>query len=374
MLIRRVARPLLSSMFITGGLEAIRNPQPKAKRAEPVIDLVAEEASTVAQKVAVAAGGVTASVSDAVDQAMAATSFDESGARPEVDAAAPHGRAETARRRLAAGEPLPFDDETYVRINGAVQVGAGVLLAFGRVPRLASATLAATLVPTTLGGHRFWEAEGEERRAQQVQFAKNLSLFGGLVLSAVDLEGRPSRAWRAEHDEHAEHTGQTGAIAARAARAEAKAARHLAHANAKAAGEAGKLGVEVAAERAGAGWRTARRQARHVRATAATRGHDASEVATSMGARVSSTAAELAPVVLAALEYALDKTAELTPKVQAAADRAADFAVDKAADLAPKVQAAAERAAERTAEATADLSPRVSAFGQRVSDSLPVGA
>ena len=368
MLIRRVARPLLSSMFITGGLEAIRNPQPKAKRAEPVIDLVAEEASTVAQKVAVAAGGVTASVSDAVDQAMAATSFAEDGARPEADDAAPHVRVETARRRLAAGEPLPFDDETYVRINGAVQVGAGVLLAFGRVPRLASATLAATLIPTTLGGHRFWEAEGEERKAQQVQFAKNLSLLGGLILSAADLEGRPGWAWRAEH------AGQTGAVAARATRAEAKAARHLANANAKAAGEAGKLGVEVAAERAGAGWRTARRQARQVRATAADRGHDASEVATTVGARVSATAAELAPIVLAAVEYALDKTAELTPKVQAAADRAADFAVDKAADLAPKVQAAAERAAERTAEATAELSPKVSAFGQRVSDSLPVGA
>jgi len=43
--------------------------------------------------------------------------------------------------------------------------------------------IAATLAPTTLAGHRFWEAENERGRAQQrVHFLKNLSMLGGLLI------------------------------------------------------------------------------------------------------------------------------------------------------------------------------------------------
>ena len=135
---RRVARPLLASMFIAGGADAIQHPDSKAKKAEPV-------------------------------------------ALP-----------------LARSLPLPDDPVALVRINGAVQLAAGILLAVGRVPRLAAAVLAGSLVPTTLAGHRFWDEPDEEARARQrIQFLKNTSMLGGLILAAIDTDGRPSLSWRA---------------------------------------------------------------------------------------------------------------------------------------------------------------------------------
>jgi len=131
-------------MFITGGLDSLRHPEPKASAAEPVAPPIA--------------------------------------------------------KRLPY---LPEDPESLVRINGAVQVGAGLMLALGRFPRLSAALLAGSLVPTTLAGHRFWEEEDDIRRAQQqIHFFKNLSMLGGLILAAVDTEGRPSLAWRARHASH----------------------------------------------------------------------------------------------------------------------------------------------------------------------------
>ena len=52
-----------------------------------------------------------------------------------------------------------LDTEALVRVNGAVQVGAGLALAPGRLPRLAALLLIGSLVPTTVAGHRFWEID-----------------------------------------------------------------------------------------------------------------------------------------------------------------------------------------------------------------------
>lgn len=80
---------------------------------------------------------------------------------------------------VAAIEADPID---LVRINGAVQVGAGFALATGRLPRLWATVLAGSLVLTTLAGHRFWEEPDEKARAQQtIHFLKNLSMLGGLL-------------------------------------------------------------------------------------------------------------------------------------------------------------------------------------------------
>lgn len=93
---------------------------------------------------------------------------------------------------------LPENPEQLVRINGAVHIGAGLLLAAGVVPRLAALALAGTLVPTTLAGHAWWKEEDPEQRAQQrTQFLKNLSLMGGLLITAADTHGKPSTAYRA---------------------------------------------------------------------------------------------------------------------------------------------------------------------------------
>jgi uncharacterized membrane protein YphA (DoxX/SURF4 family) len=137
---RRVARPLLSSIFIVGGLDAIRSPEAKVKAAEPVALPIAE--------------------------------------------------------RIPG---LPRDTETLVKVNGAVMVGAGALLAVGRFRRLAALALIGSILPTTYAGHRFWEEADEGSKAQQrIHFLKNLGLLGGLILAAVDTEGEPSLGWRAK--------------------------------------------------------------------------------------------------------------------------------------------------------------------------------
>src|SRR5260370_29140962 len=58
---------------------------------------------------------------------------------------------------------VPAETEQAVRISGGVQVVAGSLLALGWWPRLAAAAVAATLVPTTLAGHRFWQPEDDHQ-------------------------------------------------------------------------------------------------------------------------------------------------------------------------------------------------------------------
>jgi uncharacterized membrane protein YphA (DoxX/SURF4 family) len=94
---------------------------------------------------------------------------------------------------------IPTDTESLIRLNGAVHVVGGIAM-LTPARRLAAATLAATLVPTTLAGHAYWEFENPADRAQQrIHFLKNLGLLGGLIITAMDTEGQPSLSWRARH-------------------------------------------------------------------------------------------------------------------------------------------------------------------------------
>jgi uncharacterized membrane protein YphA (DoxX/SURF4 family) len=110
-------------------------------------------------------------------------------------------RADPLVQPLAELAPGVLDStEDAVRVNGAVQFTAGSLLALGIFPRLSALAIAATLVPTTVAGHRFWEVEDDKERAQQrIHFLKNLAIFGGLLIAAADTAGRPSLAWRSRH-------------------------------------------------------------------------------------------------------------------------------------------------------------------------------
>ena len=145
-LVRFIARPMLATVFISGGVNAVKNPGPLAARAKPVIDRI----------------------------------------QPRVD------------RQLRA-YPIELDATRLVQLNGIIDVLAGSLLATGNAPRLASLTLAGTLVPTTLGGHRFWEeTDPKVRAAQRMHFMKNVSLIGALLIASVDTAGKPSLAWLAK--------------------------------------------------------------------------------------------------------------------------------------------------------------------------------
>jgi uncharacterized membrane protein YphA (DoxX/SURF4 family) len=144
MLVRRIARPLLATPFIYGGISALRKPQDRVPGARPVVEKITE----------------------------------------------------TADKQLPV--QLPTDVEQYVKINAGVQVGAGALLALGKLPRLTALALAGSTVPTTLAGHRFWEESDPKVQFEKIaHFVKNLGMLGGLLLAAVDTEGKPSVGYRA---------------------------------------------------------------------------------------------------------------------------------------------------------------------------------
>jgi len=95
------------------------------------------------------------------------------------------------------GANVPRDAETFARVNAAVQIGGGLLLATGRLPRLASAALAVTVIPANLGAHMFWSEVDPERKAQKRrEFLTDVSLLGGLVIASADTAGKPSLGWR----------------------------------------------------------------------------------------------------------------------------------------------------------------------------------
>ena len=137
-------------------------------------------------------------------RAMLASIFVTSGIRHLIN---PEGPAPAASRVTDRVGPLlqkidprlPTDTRTLVRIKAAGDVVAGLALATGHATRPAAAVLAAGLVPTTLAGHPFWSMPKESRSQQQTQFFKNLGLLGGLLLAAVDTEGRPGLRYRTSH-------------------------------------------------------------------------------------------------------------------------------------------------------------------------------
>ena len=144
MLVRRIARPLLAAPFIYGGISTLRKPQDRVPGAAPVVEKIAEAA----------------------------------------DAQLP--------------VQVPRDVQQWVQADAAVKVAAGSLFALNKFPRLTALVLSASIVPTTLAGHRFWEHEDPTERFGQISnFLKNTGLLGGLLLAAVDTEGKPSVGYRA---------------------------------------------------------------------------------------------------------------------------------------------------------------------------------
>ena len=154
-------------------------------------------------------------------------------------------------RKVAAAEPVvrplaerasfvPDDVEQAVRINGAVQLVAGSMLALGRFPRVSALAVAASLLPTTYAGHRFWETDDKQERTQQrIHFLKNVSMFGGLLIAAGDTAGNPSIAWRGRHA--LTSAKRDAALATKSAKAGAKAGAKSRAKTAKVSGKAGRL-------------------------------------------------------------------------------------------------------------------------------------
>lgn len=97
-----------------------------------------------------------------------------------------------------AGVPpvLSADATLLARASGLVSAVAGLCLATGRRPRTAALTLAALNVPLTLVNNPVLQARGADRKEALRGLLRGLGIGGGLLLAAVDREGRPSLGWR----------------------------------------------------------------------------------------------------------------------------------------------------------------------------------
>ncbi|MFC5185269.1 DoxX family membrane protein [Actinomadura harenae] len=129
-------RTLVAAPYIITGLEALRDPRPRAEQVAPTVKPIAD--------------------------------------------------------RLAW---LPKDPVTLVRIQGAVSLGTGALLLSGRARRFATLLAAVQLTPALATEHRYWTEDDPERRAsERSHLLKNAALFGALLM----VSGAPRRARTAE--------------------------------------------------------------------------------------------------------------------------------------------------------------------------------
>ena len=99
----------------------------------------------------------------------------------------PEGRTKRAADALPGMPELPI----IGRIHGAAMLTAGTTMALGILPALSAGVLAASLIPNTYVGHPFWKEEDPAaRRGQQIQFLKNVGLFGGLIALILEEQAR----------------------------------------------------------------------------------------------------------------------------------------------------------------------------------------
>lgn len=68
------------------------------------------------------------------------------------------------------------------------ELGGGLSLLTGFKARIGAAALFLFLIPVTLVFHNFWAVQGMEQRMQMINFLKNLSIMGGLLLLAAHPE------------------------------------------------------------------------------------------------------------------------------------------------------------------------------------------
>jgi uncharacterized membrane protein YphA (DoxX/SURF4 family) len=278
MLIRRIARPLLSVAFIGQGVDALRNPKPAADAARPALD----------------------------------------GIRQLPD---------------PIGANVPSDAETFARINAAVQIGGGLLLATGKAPRLASAALAVTVVPGSIGGHMFWNESDPARKADERRaLLTDLSLLGGLIIAAVDTEGKPSLGWRGR-----------------------RAARRVSEAVGSAlpvgAASGGALADSAVAERLGQGFHAARERGAELADVARDRAPELAEAARERAAGLAEIARERGPVLAEAARGRAAELAEVArdraPELADAARERAEAARDRANDLAVTARKESKKQAKK---------------------------
>jgi uncharacterized membrane protein YphA (DoxX/SURF4 family) len=261
MLIRRIARPMLAATFISRGVEAMRSPKPAADAARPTLEGLSKLPDPV-------------------------------------------------------GANVPTNAETVVRVTAAVQIGAGLLLTTGKLPRLSSTALALSVVPGSLGAHAFWAETDPSRKAEERRaFLADVGLVGGLIIAAVDTEGRPSLGWRARRAARKAGEAVSGALPSSnsgSALIDSELADRVGH------------GLNVGAERG--------RELAHV---AQKRGAELADVAQKRGAELVDIARDRGPELA---ELARDRGAEFADVAQRRGAKLVDVARDRGPELAELAQ------------------------------------
>jgi putative oxidoreductase len=88
------------------------------------------------------------------------------------------------------GLPVP---EAWAALAVAFELGGGLLVVLGAFTRMASLGMVAFTAMAIMLSHRYWTfADAAQRRANEVQFWKDLALIGGLLFLHVAGAGRLS--------------------------------------------------------------------------------------------------------------------------------------------------------------------------------------
>jgi len=227
--------------------------------------------------------------------------------KPAADAARPTLEG-LSKLPDPVGTSVPSNAETVARVNAAVQIGGGLLLATGKLPRLASAALAFTVVPGSLGGHMFWAETDPQRKADERRaFLTDVSLIGGLIIAAVDTEGKPSLGWRGRRAARKVSEAVTSALPVGAA-------------------AGGALADSALAEKVGHGLQVGAERGRELAQTALERGEELADVARERVPQFADLArergAELAERGAGLVEIARDRAPELADTARKQVDTA----------------------------------------------------
>ncbi|APT92600.1 DoxX family protein [Corynebacterium phocae] len=145
-MIRKIARPMLASVFIYDGVDALRNTE---KRVPKSADLL-----------------------------------------------------KTARKFVPAPYSMyiPKDTETVVKGLSGIKVASGTLFALGKAPRTSAAVMALSHLPCVIARNTVWDPKGAEPSKDEKRngLLTNTALMGALFIVTQDTEGNPSLRWRAQ--------------------------------------------------------------------------------------------------------------------------------------------------------------------------------
>lgn len=295
MLIRRVARPMLATTFIARGVESLRSPKPAADAAQPALDGLSKLPDPV-------------------------------------------------------GTNVPTDAETVAKVTAGVQIGAGLLLASGKLPRVASAALALSVVPGGLGSHAFWnESDPERKAAERRAFLADVSLIGGLIIASVDTEGKPSLGWRGRRAARKVSESVGGAVS------QVLPSSHSALIDSELVDRVGhnvQSGLHVGAERGREFAHVALERAAPLAEVAQKRGAELAEVAQKRGEKLA--------------EVAQKRGAEWAEVAQKRGADLADTARDRGAEFAEVAQKRSEKLAKKAEKRSDKLAKKARKRGEKL--------